>query len=128
MDHMKRAYLISRRVLAFIILGSALGFSRLRAGDLPAIGGFLESATSTNVRALLTADEIQALLPARGTFTFPAPYGTMGVRLTNADDCSGWGDCVQPVGGPRLAHLNNSTGSNYMYAVVGLDARFGGTG
>src|SRR5437870_2907862 len=36
-------------------------------------GGFVELATSVNVRPLLTATQIQAFLPSRGLFTFPAP-------------------------------------------------------
>ena len=50
------------------------------AGAAP--GGFVESATSTNVRARVTP-----ALPSRGTFTFPSPYNTSGIRVTNASDC-----------------------------------------
>jgi len=57
------------------------------AADPP--GGFIEKANSTNVRAKLTAPQIQAMLPSRGLFTFPAPYLTQGVRITNAGDCGG---------------------------------------
>ena len=32
-----------------------------------------------------------------GSFTFPSPYNTTGIRLTTADDCGGQ-DCVRPVG------------------------------
>src|SRR5438094_8997275 len=59
-------------------------------------GGFLERATTGQIRPRLSVAEIQALLPARGAFTFPAPYNTTGVRLSNADDCAG-GDCVDYV-------------------------------
>ena len=38
------------------------------AAQSPATGGFVEPATSTSVRPLLTAAQIQSLLPARGAF------------------------------------------------------------
>src|SRR5688572_1830173 len=60
-------------------------------------GGFIEKATSIVTRPRLTSLQIQALLPSRGDFTFPAPWGTEAVRLTNAADCGG-GDCVNYVG------------------------------
>src|SRR6266403_1969289 len=52
-------------------------------------GGFVELATSVDVRPPLTQVQVDALLPSRGLFTFPAPYLTQGVRLTNASDCDG---------------------------------------
>ena len=66
------------------------------AAQSPATGGFVEPATSTSVRAPMTASQIQSLLPARGAFVFPAPYLTQAVRLTNATDCGG-SDCVNYV-------------------------------
>src|SRR5438132_10820107 len=69
-------------------------------------GGFVESANSTAVRPLLTTTQIQALLPPRGLFTFPAPYLTQGVRLTNVTDSPGAADRVHSVGS---AHWRNLT-------------------
>src|SRR3954470_14231800 len=63
----------------------------------PAPGGLIESATTRTVRPLMTPAEIEALLPPRGGFTFPPPYGTRGIRITNASDCSG-ADCVGGAG------------------------------
>jgi len=67
----------------------------------PAGGGFTEKAGSPALRARFTAPQIQAFLPAngaKGTFTFPAPYKTDAVRLTNASDCDGGADCFWYVG------------------------------
>ena len=66
-------------------------------------------------------------MPQRGTFTFPAPYGTTGVRLTNASDCGG-GDCVNYVGYSYWRNINNHVGSDTMLIVLGLDRQRGGGG
>ena len=123
----------SPRVLLLILSIVALipywARPRVHAEEVPpAPGGFLELSTSTDTRPRPTAPDLAALLPVRGTFEFPAPYGTTGVRLTNADDCGGTSDCVRPLGGSTWAHLSNSAGSNLLYAIVGLDRFKGGTG
>jgi hypothetical protein len=97
------------------------------AAQSPATGGFVESATSTSVRSLLTASEIQGLLPARGAFVFPAPYLTQAVRITNATDCGG-ADCVDYVGYSYWRNMNNHAGSAAMYIFVTLDRARGGGG
>ena len=51
---------------------------RVARAESPTPGGLLESATSTGVRP-----KVAVVLPDRGKFTFPAPYNTTGVRLTN---------------------------------------------
>ena len=39
-------------------------------------------------RARYTASQIQSFVPpTRGAFTFPAPYNTRGIRITDASDC-----------------------------------------
>ena len=81
----------------------------------PAPGGFIERATDTDVRPMLTPAQIQSLLPARGLFTFPSPYLTQGVRITNASDCGG-ADCVWYVGYSYWRNMNNHVGSD---AIVG---------
>jgi Bacterial Ig domain/Thrombospondin type 3 repeat len=110
-------------------LQMAVGFGQpateLMLVDFP--GGFLESATTGLVRPRLTQSVLQALLPARGGFTFPAPYGTAGVRLTNATDCGG-ADCVDAVGYSYYRNINNHTGSNEMLIFLGLDRSRGGAG
>jgi len=90
-------------------------------------GGFLESATTGQARPRLSADQIQAFLPARGAFTFPAPYGTAAVRITNADDCGG-GDCVDYVGYSYWRNINNHVGQNEMLIMLGLNRARGGPG
>jgi hypothetical protein len=88
-------------------------------------GGFID--TDTEARARLSQSVIQSFLPARGTFTFPAPYNTTGVRLTNADDCGG-NDCVDYIGYSYWHNINNHKGSDVLYAFVGLNRAKGGEG
>jgi hypothetical protein len=90
-------------------------------------GGFLEKADSTATRPRLTPAQIQSFLPAHGPFTFPAPYNTRGIRLTDATDCGGT-DCVNYVGYSYWRNINNSTGSNDLYLFLGLSNAAGGTG
>ncbi len=90
-------------------------------------GGLLDSATSNGLRPMLSAGEIQAFLPQRGTFTFPSPYSTTGIRLTNASDCGGQ-DCVTSVGYSYWSNINNHVGSDTMLVFLGLERRKGGGG
>jgi len=90
-------------------------------------GGFLEHPASTTPRALMTESQIQSLLPQRGTFNFPAPYHTQGVRLTNASDC-GSRDCVNSVGYSYWRNINNHVGEESMLILVGMDRSRGGAG
>jgi hypothetical protein len=99
----------------------------LHAQTLPATGGFIEPANSAAFRVPLTAAEAASILPARGLFTFPSPYGTMGFRLTNPEDCGGQ-DCVKPVGYSYWNNINNHAGSDTMLVFLGLDRNKGGTG
>jgi hypothetical protein len=79
----------------------------------------VESATTTIARGRLTISEIQSFLPARGKFTFPAPYLTEGIRLTNESDCAG-SDCVNYVGYSYWRNTNNHVGSDTMLIFLGL--------
>ncbi len=97
----------------------------------PSGGGFLEKAGSHTYRTRFTQPQIQGFLPAngaRGRFTFPAPYHTEAVRLTNAADCAGAQDCVWPVGYSYWRNINNHVGSALMYIMVGTDRNRGGAG
>ncbi|MBI3621533.1 MAG: hypothetical protein HY208_05025 [Nitrospirae bacterium] len=119
-----------RPVFPLLLSGSVIaGLLALFAPPISAQapGGFLEKATSTNVRPLLTQSQIQALLPARGVFTFPPPYLTQGIRLTNPSDCGG-NDCVHYVGYPYWRNMNNHAGSDTMLIFMGLDRNRGGGG
>jgi hypothetical protein len=99
----------------------------LHGQELAATGGFMDSATSVGLRPRLSAGEIQTFLPARGIFTFPSPYSTLGVRLTNSSDCGG-ADCVLPVGYSYWSNINNHAGSDTMLIVLGLNRNKGGGG
>ncbi len=97
----------------------------------PSDGGFLEKAGSHTYRSRFTAPQIAAFLPAggaKGAFTFPAPYHTEGVRLTNASDCVGGQDCLWYVGYSYWRNINNHVGSPLMYVMVGADRNRGGGG
>ncbi|HXU13111.1 MAG TPA: dockerin type I domain-containing protein [Candidatus Binatia bacterium] len=109
-----------------LLPGHALSGPVAPADILP-VGGFLETAGSGVARPRLGLPEIQALLPARGTFLFPPPYGTEGVRITNADDCGGT-DCVSYVGYSYWRNINNHAGRNEMQILLGLDRGRGGPG
>jgi len=87
----------------------------------------VEASDSAAVRPAMAAAQIRALLPSRGPFRFPAPYGTEGVRLTNAADCGG-ADCVDHVGYTYWRNTNNHVGSDTMLVFLGLDRARGGGG
>ena len=76
-------------------------------------GGFMDSSTGAGLRPKLSSGEIQTFMPQRGVFTFPAPYSTTGIRLTNAGDCGGQ-DCVLSVGYSYWSNINNHVGSDTM--------------
>src|SRR5439155_2849980 len=91
-------------------------------------GGLLETADSTATRPPLTASQIQGFLPSRGEFTFPAPYNTTGIRITNASDCAGGADCVWYTGYSYWRRMNNHVGSNTMLIFMSLNPGKGGGG
>jgi hypothetical protein len=94
-------------------------------------GGLLEKSGSPALRARFTAAEIQQFLPpnsATGTFTFPAPYNTTGVRLTNPSICAGGLDCLWYVGYSYWRNINNHAGQSDMYIFLGTDPNRGGQG
>lgn len=84
-------------------------------------GGLRLSAADTSVRPRLSADQIRRFLPRRGLFTFPDPYGTTGIRITNEDDGP-----VQPVGYSYWRNSNNHVGRDIMTVFLGLDYAHGG--
>ena len=85
----------------------------------------MESDTVTVARPLV-ATASSSFLPQRGLFTFPAPYDTQGLRITNAGDCGGQ-DCVDMTYS-YWRNMSNSAGSNTMYIFIGLDRSRGGQG
>jgi hypothetical protein len=117
---------LTRGLLLIIALSAgALLFGNARA-DAP--GGFIETPDTAKARPHLTQEQAKAFLPARGKFTFPAPYNTQAIRLTSPDDCVGGGDCVYSVGYSYWRNMNNSAGSNIMYIFLGTNWSQGGSG
>jgi hypothetical protein len=90
-------------------------------------GGWVERQ-GTSTRARYTAGKIQTFVPpTRGPFTFPAPYNTRAVRITDASDCGGT-DCVAYVGYSYWRNTNAHEGSNDMWIFLGLSSAKGGSG
>ncbi|MGE5624362.1 MAG: Ig-like domain-containing protein [Bacillota bacterium] len=103
----------------------SLGMPDLCSADAP--GGFVEFDSSTAVRPMLTQSQITGFVPSsRGSFSFPAPYNTQGLRVTQSSDCGGQ-DCVDMTYS-YWRNMSNSAGSNTMYILVGLDKNRGGAG
>jgi hypothetical protein len=123
-------FLGTRKILGISVLVwiVAFGFNvaSLHA-QTTAPGGFMDSATSAGLRSQFSAAEMQTFLPDRGTFRFPSPYFTQGVRVTNASDCGGT-DCVHAIGYSYWSNINNHVGSDTMLIVLGLERRQGGGG
>jgi hypothetical protein len=112
--------------IVFTLALSSLTGGVLHAQSQPA-GGFVDSATGNGLRSTMSAGEIQSFVPQRGTFKFPSPYGTAGVRLTNSSDCGG-SDCVIPVGYSYWSNINNHVGSDTMLVFLGMERTRGGGG
>jgi hypothetical protein len=114
-----------RMLIVFSLLAL---FSDSRPSQAEAFpGGFLEPATSAKARRRLTRAQIQALLPQRGKFRFPAPYGTDAVRITNATDCGGK-DCLNYVGYSYWRNMNNHVGSDTILIFLGMSPDRRGSG
>ncbi len=115
-----------RSSLRALLVAAILGVPAVSvAADFP--GGLLEKGSSATTRPLMSQAQINAMLPERGKFTFPAPYNTTGIRLTNASDCGG-GNCVMPVGYSYWRNINNHVGSDSMFIFVGMNRNQGGKG
>lgn len=97
----------------------------------PPGGGFTEISGSPARRARFTQSQIEAFLPpagAKGTFTFPAPYNTDAVRLTNSTDCVEGQDCLWYAGYSYWRNINNHVDSADMYIFLGTERNRGGVG
>jgi len=112
--------------------GATVRHARFAASAGPSAGGgFIEKAGSPALRARFSSSQIAAFLPANGAtgkFTFPAPYNTDAVRLTNSSDCAGGADCLWYVGYSYWRNINNHVASNDMYIFVATDTNRGGVG
>jgi hypothetical protein len=109
-------------VIWFVVLFVICGALAAPANAQLVPGGFLELATSTDVRSAIMPE-----LPSRGVFTFPLPYGTVGSRITNETDCGGQ-DCINYVGYSYWRNMNNHVGRNIMYILLTADRNRGGAG
>jgi len=90
-------------------------------------GGWVEKDGSA-IRTRLTASQIQSFVPPqRGTFTFPSPYNTRAVRITDASDCGG-ADCLWYIGYSYWRNSNAHQNSNEMLIFLSLASTRGGTG
>jgi hypothetical protein len=90
-------------------------------------GGWVEKQ-GTVTRLRYTDSQIQSFVPPRrGTFTFPAPYNTKAVRITDASDCGG-ADCVASVGYSYWRNTNAHERSNDMWIFLALKSSKGGAG
>ncbi|MBI3047229.1 MAG: hypothetical protein HYY76_02860 [Acidobacteria bacterium] len=102
---------------SLLTVGATVRSAKIGATDPPPETedgeGLLEKSGSPELRPRFTREEIQAFLPpngARGAFTFPEPYNTTGVRLTNASDCADGQDCLWYVGYSYWRNINNHVG------------------
>lgn len=116
------------RTFLKLMSAAALSLAALaaHAASSAAPGGFTEKDEATVSRTVMSASQIAGFLPSRGSFTFPAPYGTQGVRITNASDCGGQ-DCLDMTYS-YWSNMSNSAGSDVMYILIGLDKQRGGEG
>ena len=109
-------------LMAFMLLATT---TPLIAQTFP--GGWVEK-DGTGIRSRYSTSQIQSFVPpTRGPFTFPAPYNTQGVRITDASDCGG-ADCVWYVGYSYWRNTNAHEGSNDMLIFLGLNSSKGGSG
>jgi hypothetical protein len=124
-----RPLLVSVLILFLAGIGAFTPFvARIRAQAV-AVGGFIETDLGGVTRPALTPTQIATFMPAlRGPFTFPAPYLTQGIRLTDSTDCPNATDCVQPTGYAYWRNINNHVGSDTMYIFMTLLRTQGGVG
>src|SRR5690606_27301492 len=89
------------------------------ASALSQDAGFLDNVSGASQQKTLRAGDVSSFLPAKGAFTFPAPWNSKGVRLTNQEDCAG-SDCVNAVGYSYWNNSNYHVGSDTMLIMVGM--------
>ena len=90
-------------------------------------GGWIEK-DGAGMRSRYSTAQLQSFIPPqRGAFTFPSPYNTRGIRITDASDCGG-ADCVWYVGYSYWRNTNAHQNSNDMLIFLGLASNRGGAG
>jgi hypothetical protein len=111
--------------LGGLLIAAASGAVAQTTSSFP--GGWVEK-DGTAIRTRLAASQIQSFVPpARGSFTFPSPYNTKAVRITDASDCGGL-DCLWYVGYSYWRNSNAHQNSNEMLMFLGLASNRGGSG
>lgn len=101
---MKKLTFIFIFLQAFILTG--VSQSSVSVQSFP--GGFLENRDANVVRPKFDTTVIAQFMPQRGLFTFPAPYNTQGIRITNRGDCPpNIPDCVSAVEYSYWRNMNN---------------------
>jgi hypothetical protein len=78
----------------------------------------VEPCSSTTIRPRPTV-----ALPERGPFRFPEPYGTTGIRLTNASDGP-----ILPCGYSYWSNINAHMSEDHLLVFLGVDRQAGGAG
>ena len=112
-------------LLGVLVITAASGAVAQTTSSFP--GGWIEK-DGTAYRTRLNASQIQSIVPPqRGPFTFPSPYNTRAVRITDASDCGGQ-DCVWYVGYSYWRNTNAHQNSNEMLIFLGLANNRGGAG
>jgi len=112
-------------LLGILVITAASGAVAQTTNSFP--GGWIEK-DGTAYRTRLNASQIQSIVPPqRGPFTFPSPYNTTAVRITDASDCGGQ-DCVWYVGYSYWRNTNAHQNSNEMLIFLGLANNRGGAG
>ena len=121
---------MSKRSLWLLLGGLVIALASTAVGQTTNSfpGGWVEK-DGTAIRARYSTSQILSFVPPRrGTFTFPAPYNTRGMRITDASDCSGGADCVNYVGYSYWRNSNAHQNSNEMLIFLGLATNRGGAG
>ena len=106
----------SARVYICARVTAALALFALTFTSAAFAQGLVESATGNAMRPRFSGRDVPS---SRGRFTFPSPYNTEAIRLTEASDCNG-GDCVRPVGYAYWSNINNHVGRDEMLVFLSL--------
>jgi len=121
--------LMSKRSLWLLLGGILIAAASVAVAQTTSSfpGGWVER-DGTAIRTRLNATQIHSFVPpTRGSFTFPSPYNTKAVRITDASDCGGL-DCVWYVGYSYWRNSNAHQNSNEMLIFLGLANNRGGAG
>src|SRR5687768_14376132 len=124
---MRSQYPFVKKMLSLALLPclAPLAVDAVEAQTFP--GGFLENPVTAVARRLPNAQDIASVVPRIGKFTFPSPYNTEAIRLTNDDNCNGL-DCVNYIGYSYWSNMNNHIGQDTMLIFVATDKNLGGVG